>query len=168
MVSNPGYHSAYEAVALSERLERMHRAPIHKSEVSGVSRNLESGYFLEDSIERECEELLGSGFALPASSLSIDNIVSITPALEHLRNEFGRILEVCIENYDHLALGLIQSTGDSELMAKVASQANGLYEALLLRILADERPSVVLAAVIDQHDLKRAGVSSNQIFQAAS
>jgi hypothetical protein len=77
-------------------------------------------------------------------------------------------LEVCIENYDHLALGLIQSTGDSELMAKVASQANGLYEALLLRILADERPSVVLAAVIDQHDLKRAGVSSNQIFQAAS
>jgi hypothetical protein len=44
-------------------------------------------------------------------------------------------------------------------MSEVPREADSLYEAFLMRILTYEWPSVVFAAVVDQHDLKRARVS---------
>jgi hypothetical protein len=148
-------------------LKRNDSTPVHESKVTRIARYLKSRNFFEDSIESEGEKYLRGCLSLSRFALTIGHIVSLAPAFEHLRNELRWILKIGIEDHDNLAFGLIQATGDGELVTEVSRQSNCLYESALLGVLTDEWPGVVFATVIDEHNLERARVSGDKGCQAS-
>ena len=81
----------------------------------GMGKSLIQPKNLVKQIEAEpSESLLG-----PAASLGPNHLAALFPALDHLRNDLRRILQVAVHEHDSVGLGVCQPRRQGRLMAEI-------------------------------------------------
>src|SRR5690606_148244 len=105
------------------------------------------------AIEYRCRSELECGFAVAAAALTVNHVETFAPPGDHLEDDFGRILQIGVDEHDRIAARMIEARSDRDLVAEIAGK---LDDADLVvgrgELLHDlERP--VLAAVVDIDDL---------------
>ena len=64
------------------------------------------------------------GLAVSAATLTVDDVSSFPPAVNHLRDDFGGILQVCIKNHRGIAARFREADRHRGLLAEVAGEFN--------------------------------------------
>lgn len=99
---------------------------------------------------------LEHAFAIAADPLGGDDVVALSVEGDHLREQFGRILEVGIHDDDRVARGEVEARGDRRLVAEVPAEAEHLHPRVELGRRGEDRSRLVAAAVVDVEDLELA------------
>ena len=152
--ADPGDHAADEARLLGQRQQGVERAPAHQPEIAGVERDLDLGEAREQAVEELGGAALEGGLAGAGAAHRIDD-VGLPPLHlgDHLGEQFGRILEVGVDDQDALARAQIEAGGQRELVAVIARQVDRDQARIALGQRLHHRPAAVARAVVDQHDL---------------
>ncbi len=119
---DPADHPADEAVAFAHAAQRLGHAAVHQAEITRVGRNLALGHPLEQSVEKFCGEKLEGGLARPGAALTVGDVGAVFPGGHHFDDDLGRVLQVGIDEHDHIALRHIQAGGDGGLVPKLRSR----------------------------------------------
>ena len=119
--ADPGHHAADKARLLGQRQERVERAAAHQAKVARVERDRRVGHPVEHAIKGGRREPLEKRLALAAAANGIDHVrllLGHRPA--HLGEEFGRVLQVGVDDQHLLARAQVEPGGQRELVAVVA------------------------------------------------
>ena len=101
--ADPDRHPAQEAVALGHRQQRVERLAVHQAEVAGLDGEVEAREAAERAVEAARGDALERGLPQPLLAHGVDDVDPLAPALEHLRDHLGRVLQVAVEHHDHVA-----------------------------------------------------------------
>ena len=93
---------------------------IDKPKVAGVERHLGFRKSIDQTIEHLGGPEFELAFAFAFEANSVNDVVPVTPELDHLRNYFGWILQVGVDDNDRIAGGFFESGSDSDLVTEVA------------------------------------------------
>src|ERR1035438_47825 len=91
----------------------------------------------------------------PILAPSADDVVALGNFLEEYRNVGRIMLQVAIHGDNVLAAGVVESSGQSGRLPKIAAQLHDGHSAIDGGNLAQQRKRAVDGTVIDQHHLKR-------------
>ena len=151
--ADPGDHAADEARLFGQAQERVERAPAHQPEIAGVERDRRVGDAVEQAIERRRRRLLEERLAVALAAHGIDDVGLLRRHLRaHVAEQFGRVLQVGVDDQDLLARAQIEPRGQRELVAVVARQVDRDQPRVLRRQPLHDRPAVVLRPVVDQDE----------------
>ena len=152
--ADPGNHAADEARLFGQRQQRIERAAAHQAEVAGVQRDRRIGDAIEHAVEGGGGGFLEDRLAVALAAHRIDDVRLLRRHRRaHVGEQFGRVLQIGVDDEDLLARTQVEPRGQRELMAVVARQVDrddarvGGGQAL------HHRPAVVAAAIVDQDDL---------------
>lgn len=123
---------------------------VHEPEVPGIQRETCIRYAVEQPVIELCRAFFEPGFSFSAEAPPIDNVRSFFPFPEHLRDEFGRVLHVGIQDDDGIPGGRIQPGSDGDLLPEVAGQVNDLY--VRIHQCIKNIRGTVRTAIIDKKD----------------
>ncbi len=152
--ADPGDHAADEARLFGERQQRVERAPRHQAEVAGVERNRRVGDAVEEAVEDRRRRLLEQGLALALAAHGVDHVGLLARHQRaHLAEQFGRVLQVGVDDEDLLARAEVEPGGERELVPVVARQIDRDDVRVRCRQRLHRRPARVARAVVDEHDL---------------
>src|SRR5207253_1836330 len=98
--SDPAGHTAKQSMALRHLRESMNDDCVQQAEISGVRRNFHFGQRVDQSVKDLSGGEFESAFTITGPAHSVNNLITGTPQLEHLRNEFRRILQIRIDYND--------------------------------------------------------------------
>jgi hypothetical protein len=153
--ADPRHHAANETRLFGQRQERIERPPAHQPEIAGVERNGGIGHAVEQAVEGGGRYLLEQGFARALAADRVDHVGILRGHHRaHVRQQFGRVLQIGVDDEDLLARAQVEPGGQRELVAVVARQVDrdevriGGSEAL------HHRPAIVLRSVVDEQDLE--------------
>jgi len=102
--------------------ERVDHAARHQPEIAGVDRDRDFGQPLRRAVEEPRGPNLEAALALAFAAHGIYHVEAGLPALDHRRNQLGRILQIRIDQHDRIAARDVESRGRRELMAEVARE----------------------------------------------
>jgi hypothetical protein len=68
------------------------------------------------------------------------------------RDVLGRVLEVAVHDHVPIGTGVVDAGGERVVLAEVAAELHAADAPVLAPELLDQRPGVVGAAVVDEHD----------------
>jgi hypothetical protein len=82
------------------------------------------------------------------------HFITFTPALDHLQDDLGRILQVDIDRHHDLPVGCLQTGGKRCFLAEIATQIDDAN--LRIALLAEQQALQcrIGTAVVDEHQLK--------------
>lgn len=99
-------------------------AAVDEAKVAGVERQRHLRQGVDEAIECARRPKLEGGFAVAGGADPVDNLVAFAPLCDHLGDHFRRILQVGVDQHDGVAIGVIEASGDGDLVAEVARQKN--------------------------------------------
>ena len=79
------------------------RLAVHQAEVAGLDGEVEAREAAEGAVEAARGDALEGRLPQPLLAHGVDDVDPLAPALEHLRDHLGRVLEVAVEHHDHVA-----------------------------------------------------------------
>src|SRR5687768_4620896 len=120
--AGPTHHAAQEPRALGHRIDHVYHFAIDQTEVTRVERHLR----FRQTIDQTVEDLGGPEFetAFPFALVAdaVNDFVSFAPELDHLRDYFGWVLQVCIDDHDCRPRGFFEPGRHGDLMSEIARQ----------------------------------------------
>ena len=134
-------------------VEQIHRAAAHQPEVAGVGGDLHIRQARQQAIEQMGRGFLEGGLALTAGALAIDHVAARIHHLHHLRQQFGRVLQIAIEDQDPLPPAQLQASGERQLMPVVARQVDRDDVRIACGQRGQKVPGAVAGAIVDEHEL---------------
>ncbi len=90
--SRPTHHAAQEPRALGHRIDHVDDFAIDQAEVTRVERHFRFGQTIDQSIENFGRPEFETAFAFAFVAHSVNDFIAFAPELDHLRNQFRRIL----------------------------------------------------------------------------
>ena len=152
--ADPRDHPADEARLFGQAQERVERAPAHQPEIAGVERNRRVGHAVEQAIERRRRRFLEERLALARATHGIDYVGFFGRHLRaHFAEQFGRILQIGVDDQYLLPAAQIEPRGQRQLVAVVARQVDRDQPGVARRQLLHDLPAIVLRPVVDQDEL---------------
>jgi hypothetical protein len=121
--------------------------PTQKSEVARVGRNLHATRALDEPIEQECRRLFEPRLAIALGALPVNHVVPGLPFGHQARNQFRRILQVCIDDDHGIACGMVEAGGHRHFLAEVAAEI-GDADALVCVVQSQQHTQRVVGAAI--------------------
>ena len=79
-------------------------------------------------------------------------IVALVDRCDQFMHLLGRVLQVIVHRYDDFSLGDRKSTQDGVMLSGVSKQVSDLQPGTVLLEILQNRPGVIRAAVINEHD----------------
>ena len=152
---HPHGHAAQKARALGHRQQRVERAAVEQAKVAGVGLEVDLGELVEQLVEPRGGGELESGLALARAAHRVDDVGARAPAVDHLDDQLGRVLQVGVDHRDHVAAGVLQSGGERRLVAKVAGQVHDAHARVGVGDPVEDLRRAVGRAVVDEHQLER-------------
>lgn len=98
--------------------------------------------------------LLGPGVAAAADAMTEHHFIALAPTLDHLQNDFGRILQIGIDRHHNLPVGDLQSRRQRRLFAEVTAQIDDAQPRVVPLTIQQPLKCGISAAVIDEHQLQ--------------
>ena len=83
------------------------------------------------------------------AAYAIDDVVALAPARKHLRNQFGRVLQVGIDHHHGVGVGQVQAGGQGQFLAEVPRQPGAHHARIVRGQRSHHLPGVVAGAVVD-------------------
>jgi hypothetical protein len=93
-------------------------------------------------------------------------MISGPPSIDHGGNQFGRILQVCVEDNDGVAPRKDQAGRDGDLMTEISGQARVAHAGIALLQIAHHFQRIVVASIIHQHDFALSVEAVHNLRQA--
>ncbi len=121
--AEPGDHAAQEAVLFGHGVQPFDDAPGHQPEVTGVARDLDLGDGAEQAIEQVAVASL-KRLSCPRPAAAVDDVHALVHSPHHLAEQFGRVLQVGVDDQHALAARQAQARRDRELVTVVARQVD--------------------------------------------
>jgi hypothetical protein len=118
--ADPGNHAADEAVAFGHGVEDVEGAAGDEAKVAGVEGDGAVGEAVDEAVEEGGGAALEEVFAGAFAALTVDDIGALVHEVEHIGEQFGRVLEVGVEDENALAAADAEAGGEGELMAVVS------------------------------------------------
>src|SRR6185369_8292091 len=140
---------------LAQLAQRLDGPTAHKPVVSGVLRDVNPTHSLDDLVEQRGSGLLDPAFALSTRAYRVGDVVPLGPYLEQLRDKLRRILQVCVDDHDDVALTVVEASGESNLLSEVAGQVNDRNASIDCAQLVHDSQRTVPAAIVYEDDLVR-------------
>ncbi len=128
---------------------------VHQPEVAGINRDIDIGDSVDDAVKQLGREELEPAFALARGTDGVDNLKASLPALDHFEDQFGRVLQVGVNQDDGVTGRVVHARRNRGLMAEVASKVNHLDARILLGQRVHHLHRAVTTAIVDQHQLPR-------------
>jgi hypothetical protein len=75
--------------------------------------------------------------------------------VEHLRDQFRRVLQVAVDHHHGVAGGMFQPRGERCLVTEVSRQVHDLHARVAVREPIQQLARPVVARVVRDHDLER-------------
>src|SRR5262245_26165239 len=143
---------AHEALTFRQIFKGIHRPAIHQAEVAAVQRNVDIADRAQDTIKGGIRQALDQSF-FSFGANGIDDIVSFSPGLNQLLDDFGRILQIAIHDDDGPTTGLIDSRRDGRLMSKITAQLHDHDPSIVHLQVVEYTRRGVAAAVVHEDEL---------------
>ena len=149
----PAHHSAHEAVAFRHRVEVIHGSAVHQSEIAAVEGDVDLDDGSEHAVERGGAGAFEPRLARPAAPLAIDHVEALVHLEHESAEQFGRILEVGVEDEDAPAAAELEARAQRDLVAVIAGQIDRHDVTVLRGQREDHVPGPVRRSVVHQNDL---------------
>ena len=156
-IADPAHHSAEKAVPLRHAQKRVDDLTIHEAEVARVGRNGSARYAMDESIKNFCAPEFERALARPLGALRVGDVITFLPAREHRLDQFRRILQVGIHDHDRITRGVFESGGGGNLLPEIARETQAAHARVGARQLVQDARGFILAAVVHEDELERAG-----------
>ena len=173
--AHPGAHPAQNAVAFAHLVKDGERLAVDKAEVPGVERHFYVSDFVNQLVEERSCGQFEPAFALAFGANRVDHLVAFTPLRDQIEDDFGRVLQVGVDDHDRLPAAIVHPGGHSDLMPEVAGKNHRTDAVILLGEFSDAVGGAVAAAVIHEdelplftrlvHHIADAGIKQGQIFE---
>src|SRR5205085_3576471 len=121
--SHPANHAAQEAVALRHCEQTVNNFAVHQPKVARIKRHLRLRNSIDETIVGFRGPELESCLSFTFHALTVSYLVARAPAAYHFRDDFGRVLQVSINNNHCIARSIFKPSGHGYLVAEVARQA---------------------------------------------
>jgi glycosyltransferase involved in cell wall biosynthesis len=99
--------------------ERVHDLAVHEPEISGIHRDVEIGHAFDETVKNSSGKEFETRLARARPADTVDDFMTLAPLADELGDEFGRILEVRVQDRDRLAARVFGAGGDRHLMPEV-------------------------------------------------
>jgi hypothetical protein len=150
----PRDHSADEAGLLRHCQQDIKRPPGHQPKIAGVERDVDLRRARQQPVEAVRRRPLERGFAGAAVAHSINHVGAVLAhGLEHPGQQFGRVLQIGVDDQDGVTAAQVESRGQRQLVTVIARQVDRDQVRILGREFLHDRPARIARAVIHQNDL---------------
>ena len=85
---------------------------------------------------------------------AIHHLATLPPLVEHLEDDFRRVLEIGVDHHHDIAGSMIEAGADGDLMAEIAGKMQHLDPGIALAQGEQNFQRAVRAAVIDEDELQ--------------
>jgi len=89
-------------------------------EIAGIGRNLDARQTVEQLVKDARGPKLQPRLAFAGEPPAVDYVVAFLPTLDHLADDFGRILQIGIHHDNRIAGRRVHSGADCNLMAEIS------------------------------------------------
>src|SRR5579862_4745436 len=113
----PDGQSTQVACMFSQGFQESDHLAIEEAELAGIEGNIDGGNLLQDAIERERKELVHA-IARAAAALHVNDLITLFPEFDELRNRLGRVLQVGIHEDHSAATGPLEAGADGDGLAE--------------------------------------------------
>ena len=150
----PGDHAAHEARLFGHGEKHVERAPRHQTEIARVERDVDVGCAFQQPVEAGRRHLLERALACAVGADAINDIGTFARhRFQHGPEQFGRVLQIGIDDEDRLPATQVEPGGQRELVSVVARQVERDEVRVDAGELRHDRPATVARPVVDQDDL---------------
>ena len=140
-------------MALGHGEQQVEHAAGHEAEIAGVGRNVDVGHPADQAVEGRGGGALEQALAVALAALAVDHVGALVEQRHHVGQQFGRILQVGVDDQDALAAAYREAGRERQLVAVVAHQLHRNDARVPGGRLGHDIPGAVARAVVDQHDL---------------
>ena len=98
----------------------------------------------------------------------VDDVGALAPALDHLEDQLGRVLQVGVDHRDDVAGGVLQAGGERGLVAEVAGEMDHAHARVGGGELVEQLGRAVGGAVVDEHELEVRAATAAQVRETNS
>ena len=106
---DPRDHAPHVAVALGHLVEDVDDLAVEQAEVAGLARERDLGDPVHQAVVDLAGEQLEPGLAARGGPHAVDDLEAVAPALDHLGDDLGRILEVGVDHDDRVAACVVDA-----------------------------------------------------------
>jgi hypothetical protein len=152
--ADPDGHAAQEARALGHRQQRIQGAAVEQAEVAGVGLEVDLGEFVEQLVEPRRGGELEGGLALALLAHGVDDVGAGAPALDHLEDQLGGVLQVGVNHRHDVTGGMLEAGGECGLVAEVAREVDHSDARIGGGESVEQLGCAVGRAVVDDHELE--------------
>ena len=105
----------------AQGFERIHGATVHQTEITRINGNVYAAYKINDAVKSVGGQFLEPGFTTAAQALAVYDISAFfVPDFDQVFDQFGRVLQIGIENDDGVTFCEIEPRRHGRLFAEVA------------------------------------------------
>ncbi|MGC4030993.1 MAG: hypothetical protein QM754_04500 [Tepidisphaeraceae bacterium] len=99
--------------------------------------------------------------------MAVDDVGTLVHEAHHVGQEFGRVLQVGVDDEDAVAGAQRQARRERQLMAVVAGEFDGFDARVVACQFRHQRPGEVFRAVVDEHEFVRPPAGPADVAEAA-
>ena len=152
--ADPDGHAAQKARALGHRQQRIQGAAVEQAEVAGVRLEVHLGELVEELVEPGGGGELERGLALALLAHGVDDVGAGAPALDHLEDQLGGVLQVGVNHRHDVTGGMLEAGGECGLVAEVAREVDHADARIGGGESVEQLGRAVGRAVVDEHELE--------------
>jgi hypothetical protein len=151
---HPSHQASKEAVALTTLFESLYHLTVEELEVARTPKTPTIRSLTHESIESTRHESITKGLTTARSLDCADNLSPVLPCLDHLWDQFRRVLQVGVQEDDRLTSSVIQPRCHGRLFSKIPRKLNEDDPVISLRQKLYPPSSLIPASIINAQDLK--------------
>ena len=151
---DPRHHPTNEPRLFGQAEERVERPARHQPEIACVERDRRVGDPVEHAIESRRRRAFEHRLAIALAADGIDDIgLLIAHRRAHVGEQFGRILQIGVDDEDLRAAAQVEPGGQRQLVPVIAAEIDRDEAWIGGGQPLHHRPAVVAAAIVDENDL---------------
>jgi len=140
---------------LADAAQRVHSLAIQQPKITGIQGNVHARDFVDQAIKQLRCPQLEFGLALALGAHRVHHLVALFPLGHHVQDDAGRVLQVSVDDDHSLALSVIRTCGNGDLMSKISGEVDDVHPRILLVQVQHDFVGSIPTAIVDQHQLPR-------------
>ena len=105
------------------------------------------------AIEHVGRQTLKVSLAVPRRAAGINDVIALLPASDEVGDQFGRVLQIGVDDHHRAPSGVINPGGQRDFLAEIARQRDQADTRILSMVGANHLGRCVFAAVVGENDL---------------
>ena len=109
-------------MSFTERIQRLDGTSTQQAKISSILRQIDITDFLHQPVKGVCRGLFKKCLTFPSFTLGVDDIETVLPFRDQIRDQLRRVLQISIDDHHCIAFRLMQTCSHRDLLAEVTTQ----------------------------------------------